>query len=210
MLSLIAANQLGGKFLSNGVDRILAILRNDIDAFKWRVAVSDVFLFPDPIPLPTFDPGIERMTTSYNLSAGAFGDLMNSIGGNPPAGGETAAAEFPEGAIAEGIHRGRERSPALVSEAKARFRAKYGKLFCEACGFDFSQIYGEDYIEAHHKKPLSSFTGGQNVTSDDLAMVCANCHRMFHRRRPWIETIEEFQMVFDLNPRNTRSNPQPD
>jgi putative restriction endonuclease len=25
---------------------------------------------------------------------------------------------------------------------------------------------------------------------DDLALVCANCHRMLHRRRPWLNPAD--------------------
>ena len=57
---------------------------------------------------------------------------------------------------------------------------------CMICGFDYDKVYGEDvadsYIEVHHIKQLSE--GEQKVDpAKDLITVCANCHRMLHRRR---------------------------
>lgn len=63
------------------------------------------------------------------------------------------------------------------------------------CAFDFEQAYGDrgaDYIEAHHKIPLSELTGETRTRPSDLAMLCANCHRMIHAKRPWL-TINELK-----------------
>ena len=60
---------------------------------------------------------------------------------------------------------------------------------CQVCGFDFAAVYGEvgeKYIEAHHLIPLSSLPEGQPVPMDpkkDFAVLCANCHRMVHRKK---------------------------
>jgi predicted HNH restriction endonuclease len=81
----------------------------------------------------------------------------------------------------------RQRNKELVSDAKARFKMKHRRLFCEACGFDFSDKYGErgvDFIEAHHRVPIAKLKSGTLLKIKDLAMVCANCHRMLHRP-PW-------------------------
>jgi hypothetical protein len=40
-----------------------------------------------------------------------------------------------------------ERNGALIRESKARFKKHYGRLYCQACEFDFLRVYGEDYIE---------------------------------------------------------------
>lgn len=97
--------------------------------------------------------------------------------------------EFPEGAIVEGLHRARERSSALVAIAKQRALEKLGKLACSVCAFDFKATYGvigDGYIEAHHVVPLSELTGATVTKIEDLVLVCANCHRMLHRKRPWM------------------------
>ena len=88
------------------------------------------------------------------------------------------------------------RNRKLVQEAKEYFRSKHKKLSCEGCGFDFQFVYGErgrDFIEAHHSIPIAQIKGGTKLRVTDLKMVCANCHRMLHRRRDdWI-TLKELK-----------------
>ncbi len=59
---------------------------------------------------------------------------------------------------------------------------------------DFGERYGqrgEGFIECHHTKPLAS--PGQTVTRlDDLALLCSNCHRMVHLRRPML-SVEDLR-----------------
>lgn len=61
------------------------------------------------------------------------------------------------------------------------------RLICEVpnCGFDFHAKYkelGTGFAEVHHNKPLSEAPRkGRVVRLADLAIVCANCHRMIHR-----------------------------
>ncbi len=74
-----------------------------------------------------------------------------------------------------------KRSAAIVAAAKRR-----SPLKCEVCDFDFEQTYGElgrGYIECHHIEPLN-YRGGNSAPTrvGDLALLCANCHRMAHRK----------------------------
>ena len=74
---------------------------------------------------------------------------------------------------------------------------KTGTLKCETCSFDFKDIYGklgEGFAECHHKKPVSQLRNNEKTKLDDLAILCANCHRMIHRSKPW-KTIEELKMI---------------
>jgi HNH endonuclease len=106
-------------------------------------------------------------------------------------------AEFPEGAVSLRQHLARERNSKFVRLAKQLFKEKHGRLFCQVCQFDFSRAYGplgEDYIEAHHTIPVSELRPGSFTRPEDLAMVCANCHRMLHRRRPWL-AMDELQLL---------------
>lgn len=105
--------------------------------------------------------------------------------------------ELPKRSFIEGrkklvTHARAERNRSLVREAKRQFRDLHGRLYCEACGFEFLLHYGErgrDFIEAHHRKPISTLTGAVATKVEDLEMVCANCHRMLHRP-PWISVQE--------------------
>ncbi|WP_163971820.1 HNH endonuclease [Oceanobacillus halotolerans] len=83
----------------------------------------------------------------------------------------------------------RERNQEVVKKAKERFKQKNGRLFCEVCKFDFFKTYGElgeDFIEGHHTVPVSELKEGNKTKIEDIAMVCSNCHRMLHRKRPWL------------------------
>ena len=97
--------------------------------------------------------------------------------------------EFPEGKVLYRLHRMRERNRPLVERAKRQAET----LCCVICDFDFFQEYGEigrGFIECHHTLPVSEYGSGAKTQLKDLALVCANCHRMLHRRRPWL-TIDE-------------------
>lgn len=78
----------------------------------------------------------------------------------------------------------RERSRRL-RRAKIQEVERAGEgLSCEVCAFDFRETYGElgeAYIEVHHRIPLH-VSAEVESTLDDLALLCANCHRMIHRR----------------------------
>ena len=58
---------------------------------------------------------------------------------------------------------------------------------CQACDVDLGERYGsigQEYIEAHHLRPISTLEEGVLVRYDaatDFAVLCPNCHRMIHR-----------------------------
>ena len=106
--------------------------------------------------------------------------------------------EFPEGRIVERKHKMRERNSKVVRLAKAKFMSKHGRLFCEVCKFDFEESYGvvgKDFIEAHHTIPVSDMTEGDSTKVEDIAILCSNCHRMVHKRRPWLSMKELNQII---------------
>lgn len=51
---------------------------------------------------------------------------------------------------------------------------------CEICRRDFRQKYGVDYIEAHHKTALATYSSTHVVNPKDFALLCPNCHRAVH------------------------------
>jgi 5-methylcytosine-specific restriction protein A len=80
----------------------------------------------------------------------------------------------------------RERDPKLRALKIKQVQRQEQPLRCEVCDFDFARTYGdlgEGYIEVHHVTPLY-VSGTRETRLDDLACVCANCHRMCHRSRP--------------------------
>jgi 5-methylcytosine-specific restriction protein A len=105
--------------------------------------------------------------------------------------------EAPEGRVLTRLHRVRERNRKLVEDRKARALKLNGKLVCEVCEFDFGKRYGErgnGFIEAHHTQPLATLAENSKTKLADLALVCANCHRMIHALKPWF-SIEELRAV---------------
>jgi predicted HNH restriction endonuclease len=96
---------------------------------------------------------------------------------------------FPEGKANYLLHRKLERDNHIVQLAKQKRLIESGRLVCEICEFDFSEVYGEigkGFIEAHHTKPVSEICETCLTKINDLVLVCPNCHRMLHRRRPWL------------------------
>lgn len=106
--------------------------------------------------------------------------------------------EAEEGGVLTRQHRFRERNRAIVDRRKAKALRDYGRLHCEACGFDFGARYGErgnGFIECHHTRPVSTLKPGEKTKLDDLTLLCANCHRMIHVSRPWMTVGELTQLL---------------
>lgn len=70
---------------------------------------------------------------------------------------------------------------------------------CMVCGFDFEETYGEigrGYIEVHHIAPISDIDEETVVNPfEDLVCLCANCHRMIHRKRNAILSVNELRKL---------------
>jgi 5-methylcytosine-specific restriction enzyme A len=83
----------------------------------------------------------------------------------------------------------------FVEAKKREVVQSKGRLACEACGFDFKDAYGDrgdGFIEAHHAMPLHTLLPGTKTRLVDLHLLCANCHRMVHSRRPWL-TLDQLR-----------------
>lgn len=107
--------------------------------------------------------------------------------------------KYPEGRSKIDIHLTKERKQQLVSDAKQEWK-KYsnGDIKCSVCNFSFFKkygIYGKDFIEAHHNTPISELTEETVVRISDLSPVCSNCHRIIHRKRPFLSISELREIV---------------
>ena len=76
-----------------------------------------------------------------------------------------------------------ERNPSLRGDA-----FKLHGYDCAVCGFNFFTTYGiwgKGFAEVHHVKPFSDHGDKKSLTDPqtDLLVVCANCHRMLHKKR---------------------------
>lgn len=97
-----------------------------------------------------------------------------------------------------------ERNP----ENRKRAIAIHG-LSCKVCNFNFEEVYGErgvDFIEVHHINQLSTLKQETLINPEkDLVPLCSNCHRMIHRKKDEILTIEELKKIVQSNRRSIHS-----
>ena len=108
--------------------------------------------------------------------------------------------EASEGRVLTLVHKVRERDQALVRKKKSQVLEKTGQLSCEVCSFDFGECYGEvghGFAECHHIMPISTLRPGEKTKLKDLAIVCANCHRMIHRGNHWL-SIDELRVIIGI------------
>lgn len=90
-----------------------------------------------------------------------------------------------EGRVKYSLHKRYERDSGFIRQSKQKYILETkGRAPCQVCDISFKEFYpkvGKDYIEAHHKIPLHELNKGRKTKYEDLAFVCANCHRMLHR-----------------------------
>lgn len=102
--------------------------------------------------------------------------------------------EYLEGEALLTTHLSHERNADIVALAKMRFKSSHsGKLFCEKCGFNFYEKYGErgeDFIEAHHVKPIAARRINESTKVEDIVLLCSNCHSIVHCKQPWLSMAE--------------------
>jgi len=89
-----------------------------------------------------------------------------------------------EGNIVYRMHRRYERDRKLRDKKIASAAKADPRLPCEVCGFSFVGGYGavgSGFAEVHHVNPLHLAESPGQTRLSDLAVLCANCHRMAHR-----------------------------
>ena len=86
-----------------------------------------------------------------------------------------------EGRLLYRRHRQRERDPRLRSRKLKKLAQVGCEPTCEVCGLLPTHIFGargRTVLECHHLRPLA--LGERATRIDDVALVCANCHRALH------------------------------
>jgi len=111
------------------------------------------------------------------------------------------ASSLPEVVRTEGAEKtfisvGYERDPEVRKQA-----ITFQGLTCKVCKFNFEEFYGEigkGYIEVHHLLPFPE--AGERVTNpeSDVAVLCANCHRMVHRKKGKCLPLDELRKCINL------------
>lgn len=178
-------------------------LEDEAQWLKWRVSPDDAVRMTQPIAIPSemFDTRNYRIVKPTSIDETIFKSLYDLAQSHVSDEDYGEESEFPEGRELERKHRSRERNQAAIKAAKDAFVKKHGKLFCQICEFDFLGKYGEagrGFIEGHHTIPISDLKGEVKTKARDIALVCANCHRMLHRKRPWLK-MNELKRLVDKN-----------
>jgi hypothetical protein len=103
----------------------------------------------------------------------------------------------------EGItEKGRDWRSVTFYEHNPKLRSKAIEIHgtkCKACKFDFNEQYGKyghGFIEVHHLIPASSHEEETRVDPrTEMTVVCSNCHRMIHRKRDKMLSLEELGKI---------------
>jgi hypothetical protein len=193
----------------NLADREKAVADDLIDVAQSRVTDTDLVAAVSEHQL-LISAGVN--TSAIRLAADRVIERQSALFGSTNAGSIralTAIDKLPEtefdadlsgveGRLLYREHYYRERNRTLVVRAKNYYRSKNsGKLLCDSCGFEPTEKYGEvgsQCIEAHHRTPIAELQPGSVSTVADLAMVCANCHKIIHSVKPCM-TIEQLQAL---------------
>ncbi|TCC90347.1 hypothetical protein EZ428_13805 [Pedobacter frigiditerrae] len=77
---------------------------------------------------------------------------------------------------------------------------------CAVCGFNFEKTYGiwgAKWAEVHHLTPMGNNKKVKRLTDPkvDLVVLCANCHRMIHRKKGLALTVMELKAKIYSNKR---------
>ena len=105
---------------------------------------------------------------------------------------------YAEGGVSSKLVNYYERNPELRTAA-----IRIHGTICMACGFNFEGkygVHGKNFIEVHHLKPISRNFEKSNVDPNkDLVVVCSNCHRMIHRNKINILSLEDLKKIIKGN-----------
>ena len=78
---------------------------------------------------------------------------------------------------------------------------------CSVCGFNFRKFYGklgDSFIGVHHLKPVSTLESSTSICPiNDMTVVCSNCHRMLHRSKEKVLSVEKLRELISLTIKKT-------
>jgi hypothetical protein len=145
-----------------------ALLR--MDRWNWIQVRKQIHVPKGISKLPTYRPFPTRAIV-------ANGRLVQGRHSN----GVRKMSRYREGVSQQLLIEMKGRNSKLRADAVREYGAG-----CQVCGFDFGRFYGglgSGFVEVHHKRPLSTARNERLTKLNDVAVVCANCHRMLHRLR---------------------------
>jgi hypothetical protein len=122
-----------------------------------------------------------RILREFGYDIVPKGEATASVSALPP------DRDWIEGDKTVRLHLMVERRSGLADAKRAAFIRDNGKLFCETCGMDPIKVYGAEHgaacIEVHHARvTVAAMQPGHRTQLKDLKCLCANCHRVEHKR----------------------------
>lgn len=171
-----------------------------IDVYSEEIRAELVESAPKFYPFTRYGDGLHTVQGIYlaRCTENLYSILSKALGievafSDTPSGTEAGHKEYAESKRLSAERYFFSRNPTLRRDA-----ISYYKTTCQVCGFNFGQSYGElgeGYIEVHHLDPLSERTEKEwtqelRTSLDQVAVVCANCHRIIHRKRPALTLCE--------------------
>lgn len=170
--------------LKNYLDNRMLSYGFENDGVPYRFYILELYKNIDPVMQLVPNP---RSYIYYDLN-----DLINNVETEPL---ETVVYGGKEGTQKQYYVTKYERDPANRKEAM-----RIHGFSCQVCGFNFEEVYGtlgKEFIEVHHSKPLYSLEEETVINPEtDLVCLCANCHRMLHRKRNEILSVEELKQLY--------------
>ncbi|MEV0451420.1 HNH endonuclease [Streptomyces sp. NPDC050600] len=125
----------------------------------------------------------EMLAAAHTLREGIASGELHRIPVQPEEPDEGEGDSSREGRLLIRWALYRERDRGLRTRKIRQARKLNQPIRCEVCTFDFATAYGPlgaDYVEVHHVTPFH-VSGPRDTRLSDLALLCANCHRMCHR-----------------------------
>lgn len=146
-----------------------------------------------------------QVSTYAKLDSVGYSNVFEDLMGMQESEKETSVSKT-EGGIKVYLSRKAEREPSLRKDA-----FDHHKYDCMVCGFNFGKFYGDwgsEWAEVHHLIPFSTNKGKERNTDPltDLAVVCANCHRMIHRKKEVALTLEELRAKIETAKKANTAN----
>lgn len=124
----------------------------------------------------------------------------------PPGSELKDTTEFAEGGLREVTLELQRRDPRVKRQAIQVYGCR-----CQVCGFSFEEVYGpigKNYIEVHHLIALSERKEETVTRVEDVAVVCANCHRMLHRGGAQAIALDELRSIVEEQKRKRGVTPE--
>jgi len=150
----------------------------------------------------TADNVIGEKTNLFGHTNARSASSLIEAGSRPEVDIEAIAGR--EGRLLARLHVYRERDRAFSKRVRGYYLSKgNGKIECNACRKFPVNVYGplgHSAIEVHHKVPIEELQPDTVTTLTEMAVLCANCHRVVHSKRPCLLVEEVGDLVAAQRP----------